>query len=102
MSSNSASLRLNNLIITGNGPISLPTKGSFSNNTMPFTLNYWPATSVGWPLVSRTAMDYNPPNSFVTSGPLTNYEQSYLISEYLFNNNGFQFATQPNFLQPRP
>jgi len=76
-----AALALNNLIITGNGPISLPTKGTFSNNTIPFALNYWPATAVGFPLVSRTALDYNPPLSFVDTRPIV-YSDEILLSRY--------------------
>jgi hypothetical protein len=62
---------------------------------MPFVLNYWPANSIGWPLVSRTALDYNPPNSVATSNFIT-YEQRVLIDSYLLNNNNFQYTNIPS------
>lgn len=76
-----SALALNNFIITGGGPISLPTKGTFSNNTMPFVLNYWPANSVGFPLVSRTALDINPPLSDVTTNRI-DYSEKILASRF--------------------
>ncbi|NDE15752.1 hypothetical protein EBZ80_12565 [bacterium] len=49
--------------------ISLPTKGTFSNNTIPFVLNYFPTQLTGTGLVSKTALDYYPPQSFTQNTP---------------------------------
>jgi hypothetical protein len=49
--------------------ISLPTKGTFSNNTMPFVMNYFPTQLTGTGLVSKTALDYYPPQSFTQNLP---------------------------------
>lgn len=49
--------------------ISLPTKGTWSNNTMPFTGNYYPTSLTGRGLVSKTALDYWPPSSFRRNTP---------------------------------
>jgi hypothetical protein len=57
--------------------ISLPTKGTWSNNTMPFTGNYYPTSLTGTGLVSKTALDYFPPSSFINNTPRISLNNPY-------------------------
>lgn len=68
----SGSLALVNAIIAT--PISLPTKGTWSNNTMPFVFNFFPTSLTGTALYSKTALDYFPPDSFVQNTPRLDYD----------------------------
>lgn len=84
----SSSLLLNNLIVTGGGPISLPTKGTWSNNTIPFVLNYFPTQLTGTGLVSKTALDFYPPDSFIQNTPKISVIDA-LLETSLYRNNNF-------------
>lgn len=84
----SSSLLLNNIIITGGGPISLPTKGTWSNNTMLFVLNSFPTQLTATSIVSKTALDFNPPNSFTQNTARVSVIDA-LLSTSLYRNNNF-------------
>jgi len=84
----SASLLLVNTIITGNGPISLPTKGTWSNNTIPFVLNFFPTQLTGTGLVSKTALDYFTPDSFILNTPRIPYVSAVNNVTLLQKQNG--------------
>lgn len=62
--------------------ISLPTKGTWSNNTMPFTGSYFPTSLTGTGLVSKTALDYFPPESFLLNTPRISTLNPYLSIYY--------------------
>lgn len=78
-------LALVNLIVP---QISLPTKGTWSNNTMPFTGNYYPTQLTGTGLVSKTALDYFPPESYKTINYTTPAKRE-VIETYLASNFSF-------------
>jgi hypothetical protein len=65
--------------------ISLPTKGTWSNNTMPFTGNYYPTQLTGTGLVSKTALDYVPRLAARTAN-IKRANNQFLIEQYLIQN----------------
>jgi len=68
--------------------ISLPTKGTWSNNCMPFTGNYYPTQLTGTGLVSKTALDYVPKVSAATINYTTPAKRS-VIEAYLAINDSW-------------
>lgn len=78
-------LALVNLIVP---QISLPTKGTWANNTMPFTGNYYPTQLTGTGLVSKTALDYFPPSAAATINYTTPVDRK-VIETFLANNFSF-------------